>query len=524
MIRFRRGCRSSPRPSAKVGRLRAVFDRAGYTEPAIRERLRAAEVPDFRRRLEALPHHLWSTRAGTPLEVLVRLFLLRQPVPADAAARAVAPTPLADWAEAGLLQVGGGEVRAAVEVVPYLGLLTAADWPEPPGAEREWVMGPAGTSRALAQLTVRRHVPRALDLGTGCGLQALLAAAHSDRVWAADLNPRALQMVRFNRRLNGLGNIERLAGDLFEPACGLSFDLIVCNPPFVIAPARGWLHTHSRRPVDDLCRDIVRRAPEFLREGGYCQLLCNWAHVAGQDASARLASWVEGTGCDAWVLRSFTEGAPTYALKRVAELGGTPEQVARWFDEWMAYYERERIEAVSGGVMTLRRRAAGPNRFACDSLPEMRGPCGAAVEQRFLRWDFLRARRDDADLLACRLRSADNLRWEVQHRLAPGGWAAAESRLWFTDGLAFGADADRGAVEFLAGCEGERPLGEHLRELAAATGQAASQLAPRFLQVVRMLVDSGYLLPAGDERAGAAATVNPAPGLCRFAATNEVPT
>jgi hypothetical protein len=498
-----------------------VFDRAGYTERVIQERLRVAEVPDFRQRTEALPHHLWSTRAGTPLDVLVRLFLLRQPVPVEAAGRAVAPTSLGDWVIAGLLHVGGGEVRAAVEMVPYQGMLTAADWPEPPGGELEWVMGPAGTSRALAQLTIRRRVPQTLDLGTGCGLQALLAAAHSDRVWAADLNPRSLQMVRFNRLLNGLRNIECLAGDLFEPARGLSFDLIVCNPPFVIAPARGWLHTHSRRPTDDLCRDVVRRAPEFLSEGGYCQLVCNWAHVAGQDWSARLASWVEGGGCDAWVLRSFTEDAPTYAHKRVAELGCNPGQATRWFDGWMAYYERERIEAVSFGLITLRRRAARPNWFRCDSLPALRGTCGAAVEQRFLRWDFLRAQRDDTDLLACRLRPAEGLRWEVRHRLAPGGWAEAESRLWFTDGLAFGANADRDAVEFLAGCEEERPLGDHLRGLAAATGQAASDLTPRFLQVVRMLVESGYLLPVDNQRT-AAATVNDTACLPRLAATNDV--
>jgi hypothetical protein len=274
--------------------------------------------------------------------------------------------------------------------------------------------------------------------------------------------------------------------------------------------------------VDDLCRDIVRRAPEFLREGGYCQLVCNWAHVAGQDWSARLASWVEGSGCDAWVLRSFTEDASTYALKRVAEVGDTPGQATRWFDGWMAYYERERIEAVSFGLITLRRRAARPNWFRCDSLPALCGPCGAAIEQRFLRWDFLRAQRDDADLLGCCLHPADNLRWEVQHWLAPGGWAKAESRLWLTDGLAFGAGADRGAVEFLAGCGGERPLADHLRRLAAATGQAVSDLAPRFLQVVRMLVESGYLLPAGDEWTGAAAKVNRTAGLPRCAAANDV--
>jgi hypothetical protein len=221
------------------------------------------------------------------------------------------------------------------------------------------------------------------------------------------------------------------------------------------------------------------------------------------------------------VLRSVTEDAPTFALERVAELGGTPEQAACWFHEWIASYERERIEAVSGGVMTLRRSAAGPNWFRCESLPEMRGPCGPAIEKRFLRWDFLRAQRDDADPLACRLRPTDNLRWEVQHRLARGG-AAAESRLWFTAGLAFGANADRGVVEFLACCGGERPLGDHLRGLAAATGQAASPLAPRFLRVVLMLMESSYLLPAGDERAGAAATVNRTAGLPRCAAANDM--
>jgi hypothetical protein len=325
-------------------------------------------------------------------------------------------------------------------------------------------------------------------------------------------------MVRVNRQLNGLRNIECLAGDLFEPAHGMSFDLIVCNPPFVIAPVRGWLHTHSRRPADDLCRAIVRRAPAFLREGGYCQLVCNWAHVAGQDWSARLASWVEGSGCDVWVLRSFTEDAPSYALRRIANLAGAPGRAARRFDAWMAYYERERIEAVSCGLITLRRSVTGPNRFACDSLPAMRGPCGAAIEQRFLRWDFLRAQRDDTDLLACRLRPAEGLRWELQHRAAPGGWTAAESRLWFTDGLAFGANADRGVAEFLAGCGGERPLGDHLRGLAAATGQAVSDLAPRFLQVVRMLVEFGYLVPADSAWGGRRqrSTVRPAcPGVPR---------
>lgn len=63
---------------------------------------------------------------------------------------------------------------------------------------------PATTARLLAALTVRRSIGTALDLGTGGGVQALLAARHSRRVVAVDVNPRALRYTAFNARLNGL--------------------------------------------------------------------------------------------------------------------------------------------------------------------------------------------------------------------------------------------------------------------------------------------------------------------------------
>jgi Methylase of polypeptide chain release factors len=47
-------------------------------------------------------------------------------------------------------------------------------------------------SVTLASLTVRRDVASALDVGTGCGVQALLAAKHAERVVATDINERAL--------------------------------------------------------------------------------------------------------------------------------------------------------------------------------------------------------------------------------------------------------------------------------------------------------------------------------------------
>ena len=62
--------------------------------------------------------------------------------------------------------------------------------PDRVGADH--VLGISSAATSLAQLTVREPVGRALDLGTGCGVQALHLAAHCRRVVATDVNQRAL--------------------------------------------------------------------------------------------------------------------------------------------------------------------------------------------------------------------------------------------------------------------------------------------------------------------------------------------
>src|SRR3954452_22154855 len=110
-------------------RVRDVLDRACYGESRILQLLGLTSWPSFRQRGEALPLYIWRTRGGTPLDVLVRLFLLQQPVPLDAARRALAPMHPDEWAAVDLLRRDGDEVRAAVELCPYQGLVAAADWP-----------------------------------------------------------------------------------------------------------------------------------------------------------------------------------------------------------------------------------------------------------------------------------------------------------------------------------------------------------------------------------------------------------
>lgn len=245
-----------------------------------------------------------------------------------------------------------------------------------PRGTADFVMGVAASSVTLANLTIRRRVEKTLDLGTGCGVQACLAAAHSKAVVAVDSNPRALGFAALNACLNGLTNVECRAGDRFEPVPGQQFDLIVSNPPFVISPAARYMYRDSGVHADEFCRQVVRAVPGFLREGAFCQLLCNWAHIAGQDWRERLAAWFDGVGCDVWVLRSETHDPPTYAASWIQSIGERdPDAVGRDYDAWMAYYRVQQIEAISFGSITMRRRTTARNWLRTEDAPErMLGP------------------------------------------------------------------------------------------------------------------------------------------------------
>ncbi|MEP6649858.1 MAG: class I SAM-dependent methyltransferase, partial [Lapillicoccus sp.] len=108
------------------------------------------------------------------------------------------------------------------------------------------VLGVGPASSTVAQWTPRRPARRALDLGTGCGVQALHLAGHSQTVVASDRSERALAFARFTSALAQI-DVDLRPGSLFEPVTGERFDLVVSNPPFVITPRRPGVPTYEYR-------------------------------------------------------------------------------------------------------------------------------------------------------------------------------------------------------------------------------------------------------------------------------------
>src|SRR5204863_9836330 len=132
---------------------------------------------------------------------------------AGQAQAALEPLRIADLETLGVVEVRDGVVLPRCIIRPVEGLLVASDLP----GHDDPVLGNVPASETLARLTVRRHSRRALDLGSGCGVQGLLLARHSENVISIDMNPRAVALTAFNAALNDTGNLESREGSWFAP-------------------------------------------------------------------------------------------------------------------------------------------------------------------------------------------------------------------------------------------------------------------------------------------------------------------
>jgi release factor glutamine methyltransferase len=112
-----------------------------------------------------------------------------------------------------------------------------------------------------------------LDLGTGSGALALRAAQLGGSVTAVDVARRAVATARLNALLHHR-RITVRRSDLTSELCGHSYDLVLCNPPYVPAPAAGVPAKGASRAWDagPDGRAVVNRVcdavPGMLRRGG----------------------------------------------------------------------------------------------------------------------------------------------------------------------------------------------------------------------------------------------------------------
>lgn len=233
--------------AADFTRVRRFFREAGFRPEPICAALQIdslAALPTVRSAGFAM-----DGRCTAALGLLIRLFLLGVEAPVPEVGGIIGPETLRALQALDLLRAAGGEPEpvwfAPVCLYPVGEDLIASDLvfshAATPCAAHSEMVYPAFTRQTGQFLRVigRSPAEAALDLCTGSGAAALLLSRSAAQAVAVDITGRSAHFARFNRLLNGAGNMEVLQGNLYKPVAGRSFDRIVAHPSY--APATGEL-------------------------------------------------------------------------------------------------------------------------------------------------------------------------------------------------------------------------------------------------------------------------------------------
>jgi methylase of polypeptide subunit release factors len=478
----------------ELSHLRDALAGADYTATGIAARIGPEAVEAVRRNdFRALLH---ATTDRDRLATLIRVFLAGQTEAEESVAAALAPLPLSSALAAGLVERYGDGVHAAMDLDVYgdWWVLSDLDADARPGPLRtDHVLGVGNAATTLAGATVRRPVDAALDVGTGCGIQALHLSGHAARVTATDLSARALRFAATTAALNGL-HWELLGGDMLAPVGGRRFDLVVSNPPFVVGPgSTRYTYRDSGRSGDAICAELARSAPDVLTDGGTMQYLANWLHVRGEDWRERVAGWIDGTGCDAWVIQREVSDPVEYVnlWLRDASEAVDPARTQAWL-EW---FDANHIEAVGFGLVTLRRGGAKDPLVRLEELRQsVQAPLGTQVAAWFARQDWLAAHAGPA-LLAERFRRPDGLRLTQDAVFADGDWQVDRQVLTQANGLRWAEEVDPLVLALVSGADGASSMRDQLALLSAAFATPEPALAAMAAPIVAHLVERGLLEP-----------------------------
>lgn len=478
--------------SPLLQQLRDLLLAAGYHHAGLGPTIddRAITLPD-------------ASAPPTTLNTLVRLFFIAEDCPAQDVAAAVHPLSIPQLTQAGILRPAddnGENLSAQFRIQPYGNLLFAFHHTDLDAPPEEAMMLISPSSLEVAHLMTRRPVHRALDIGTGCGFLATQLAAFSDQVHAIDLNPAAIRAAEFNARWNQISNITFLSGNLLEPVRGQQFDLIVSNPPFIIAPVTSAFSTryrfkHSGLAGDTFCIDLAREAAQLLAEDGYFHMIFQWEEFAGEEWHAHLQQAFANLGCDVWLARNVCLTAEEHVSQWLGSLSEAEQEDADVLAaQARAYFQNKNVVATGSGLLTLHRVSGRPNYFWADEAPEDHlEPYGASVAALFAARTKIE-QLGETGLLQQNLLVSPHLTLLQTSNLQNHEWTTAASELSLTQGLKYSlGEVDEEVLKLIADFSRGMTVADAIGqlELEDFTGK---DFVAAYLPKIRELLWYGFLV------------------------------
>lgn len=448
--------------------------------------------------LANLPALLARTSNETRLAVLARLFFVGWPTPVELCKRYIPETLLQLCVDAGMLDIDGQAYSPFVVVVPFEeNLLLTCDGPRLPRSSSDVVIGQSSSTALLAKAMLRNKVDSLLDLGTGTGVLALSSAKFSERVIGTDINPRAISYASFNAALNGITNVDFVAGDCFAAVAGRHFSQIIANPPFLIGARKRFLFCDSPEELDGFALRLLEQAPNYLEDGGIFQMICEWVQIEGEEWQDRLQSRTADSGCDTLVLVGPRSTAIDYGETRALEMASLyRDSPADLMTQRLETLRDSRVEFVFTGVITMRKRR-GTNWFA-GVRTNLSKNTSAAIEEQMKALTFL-AGRSDEDLLNARLQFAPSASLIHTNTYRDGEWQRTGTELSKSDGLEDQLAIDGLVLQTVELFDGKNTLEEIIVKTENALGVAYEDAKARCLSLAKRLVQSSFIVPVASE-------------------------
>jgi len=255
----------------------------------------------------------WTPIWADPVDTLLELFISGREVPLSRVTAHLSAASVDTALETRLLERDGANLRSRLCLFPFYGIFIVTDRKQTNTAINQ-IMWLFPESFLLGGLVKRSPRRRAVDLGTGSGVHALLASKHSESVVGIDVNPRALEFSRFNAALNSIDNVEFLLSDLFKALDpSLTFDLLTANPPYIpdLGTNAGKNFWSGGSDGTGILRRIIEALPTRLDPDGIANIISLYPIPPQSTMRETFDQWLGGK-VDAYEVLDFTWPVPRY--------------------------------------------------------------------------------------------------------------------------------------------------------------------------------------------------------------------
>lgn len=405
-----------------------------------------------------------------------------------------------------LVQTTDNKIRVGLDVRPIdTGFGTRWVFSDLDGAlfpaqtKDDHVLGVGEASLSLLRATPLSASSKLLDLGTGCGIQALHAKNYAKEIVASDISPRCCELAFATLAINNqLDGVSIRQGSWFEPVANEKFATIVANPPFVVSSET---ITHSYRDsglnLDGATQLMVKESPSHLEEGGSATILGSWIHAKDEDYRQRLSSWFPETGVDAWIVERDNVDCALYISTWMKDSGRDPAD-PQWRDyaeKWLTHFADNGVESIGFGVIYLRKT----NRPTSVLIEELTAPEGDALatecNPRWERWNNL-MNWDTESLLAQHFYLAPTVVISKTYQPSPSGQGTEQTQLTIsrTDMPSYRHEIDEPLLQILNGICAEGLCIEDVAKLmCGARGWDWGALKPHLIEVIKSLYLHGFI-------------------------------